>query len=248
MGFFKMKQSLNRNENASGNALFLILVAIALIAALTIAVTRSDVSDSDATAPEQARIKAGNILAQARNVEQAVQTLITRGCSEQTINFDNPIVAGYTNPDAPADDSCDIFQTAGAGLTWPEPIANANDGSDWMFLAGNAVGGVSMTDDGTCSSGCIDLIAVLPNVTEEVCQQVNILAGITSSATTPPVDTGNFEATTLIAGVDPAPIGEEILDAGNLLWGKRTGCFRPTNIDSAPASVSYWVYHVLLVR
>lgn len=232
-----------------GNALFIILIAIALLASLTIVLTRSDVTDSDSVAPERARIMASQIMGQARNLEQTVKTMISRGCSEQQINFANPVVSGYTNPSAPADKSCDLFQSAGGGLTWPRPIANGNDGSDWIFLGNNSVGGVTLTDDGSCSAGCIDLIAALPNVTLDVCKQLNALAGVTSAATTPPTDAGNFDGTTKITTFSTTNVGEIILDAGNVLLGKPTGCFHPTQVSGAAAGADiYWFYHTLVIR
>ena len=175
--------SLSTSE--SGNILVIILVAIALLAGLTMTLMRSDVTDADSVAPEQAKVIASQVMAQARGVEQAVQTLIQKGCSEQTISFENDIVAGYANAGAPADNSCHVFERAGAGLPWPTPPAQANDGSAWRMLGGNAVGGVSLTDDGSCASGCIDLIAVLPNVTLSVCKQLNGLAGTTAATASP---------------------------------------------------------------
>lgn len=232
----------------SGNILIIILVAIALIGALTMTVMRSDVTDADAVAPEQAKIIAAQTMGQARTFEQAVKTLIARGCSEQEINFENTIVAGYTNGGAPADDHCDVFDRDGAGLAWSNPSANANDGSSWRLLAGNAVDGVTTTDDGACASGCIDLLAVLPNVTLNVCKQLNAIAKVTAASDAPPVDLGNFDATTKIAGFDAVAAGVAVLDTGALLSGKRTGCFEATNVDGAPAGDTYWFYHVLLVR
>jgi hypothetical protein len=130
-------------QNARGNVLFILLIAIALIAALTMTVMRSDVSDVDSVAPEQARLLAGRILNQARTLEQAVTTLRSKGCSEQQLSFYTTLVAGYTNADAPVDKSCDIFEREGAGLSWPNPPDLSNDGSAWRMMAGNAVGGVT---------------------------------------------------------------------------------------------------------
>jgi type II secretory pathway pseudopilin PulG len=231
-----------------GNVLVLILVAIALLAALSMAIMRSDVTDADSVAPEQARVIASQIMAQARTVEGAVKTLIAKGCSEQTVNFENTTVAGYTNVDAPADETCDVFKRAGAGLAWPIPPTNSNDGSNWLFLGGNAVDGVTTTDDGACASGCIDLMAVLPHVGLNVCKQLNALAGVTAASTAPPVDTGDFNATTKIAGFNATAVGDDIDDAGTVLQGRHTGCFEPTNVDGADDSGTYWFYHVLLVR
>ncbi len=233
---------------SQGNVLLMILIAVVLVGALTMSIMRSDVTDADAVAPEQARILAAQTLSQARTLEQAVSTLISRGCSEQEINFENTVVAGYTNAGAPADDRCNVFERAGAGLVWPTPPGNANDGSSWRMLGGNAVSGVTRTDDGSCASGCIDLMAVLPNVTLNVCKQLNALTGVTDFSDPPPVDLSNFDGTTKIAGFSGSAVGEPVLDTGTLLSAKRTGCFEATNISGVASSGTYWFYHVLLVR
>lgn len=245
-----MDSCFRRNDSRGqrGNVLVMLLVAIALIAALTAALTRSDVFDTDSIAPEQAKILGSRVLAQARALEQATKTLIDRGCSEQQLSFENAVIAGYANADAPADDSCDIFEPEGAGLSFPAEVANANDGSAWRLMAGNAVGGLTQTDDGTCASGCIDLMAVLPNVTLAVCKQLNALAGVTVATASPPIDLANFDGTTKIAGFDATAAGEALLDAGNILSGRATGCFEATNISGASATGTYWFYHVVMVR
>lgn len=235
-------------DGGDGNVLVIILVAIALLAALTMTIMRSDVTDADSVAPEQAKIIASQVMGQARTLEQAVSTLISKGCSEQEINFENTVVAGYTNADAPVDHTCDLFVRAGAGLSWPTPPKNANDESPWRMMAGNAVDGVTRTDDGACASGCIDLMAVLPNVGINVCKQLNTLAKTTAAADAPPVDLGNFDATTKIAGFNDTAVGVPVLDVGSVLSGAPSGCFEATNIDGVAAGGTYWFYHVLLVR
>lgn len=236
------------SSTQSGNVLVIVLIAIALLAALTMTVMRSDVTDADSVAPEQAKIIASQVAAQARTLEQAVSTLITKGCSEQDISFENDVVTGYTNATAPADYTCHVFKRAGAGLSWPMPPANANDGSAWLLIAGNAVDGVTRTDDGTCVSGCIDLMAVLPNVGINVCKQLNALGQVTAATNDPPVDDSNFDASTKIAGFDATAVGVDVSDVGSVLSGKQSGCFEATNVDGVASGGTYWFYHVLLVR
>lgn len=246
-----MKHTDSYPHRARGNALLLVLVAIALIAALTLAVTRSDVTDADSVTPEHARIVASNILSQARIIEETFKNLIARGCSEQNISFDNPVIdTDYDHADTPSDGSCSMFDQRGGGLTWPIPMAGANDGvQPWMFLAGNAINGLTQTDDGTCSSGCIDLMTALPNVPLAVCQQINILSGVTDHLIAPPLKTGDFNTLTKIAGFDATGIGNGMWANNQPLYGKRTGCFMPDELDGGPTTHEYyWFYHVILAR
>lgn len=235
-------------SRSRGNALVFILVAIALVAALTFSLMRSDATDADAIAPEQAKIMGGQILSQARSLEQAVKTLQARGCGEGGISFENSVIAGYANANAPADKSCHVFEREGTGLSWPLPSPHANDGSPWRILGGNAVGGVSQLDDPSgCTAGCIDPMAVLPNVTLTVCQQLNALSGF---AATPPVDTGDFDGTSKMtdAGFNATATGESVSAAGGGLTGRRSGCFQATAVNGVPVAGAYWFYHVLIVR
>ena len=102
-----------------GNVLFLILLAIALFAVLSYAVTQSSRSSGRDAAAENAITDAAQITQYATLVEQTVTRLrLSNGCRDTQISFaadsdgdGNWYDADddYHNPNAPSDFSCHVF-------------------------------------------------------------------------------------------------------------------------------------------
>src|SRR5688572_27747154 len=92
-----------------GNVMFYILIAIALLSALIFAVSQSGRGNVQKVNVEKARMLGEEILEYSNNVSTAFAQLRLRGCKLEEMNFDNTIIAGYTNAGAPADKSCDVF-------------------------------------------------------------------------------------------------------------------------------------------
>ena len=74
-------------KKQNGNALWFILLAIALLGLLTAVMTRSSGTDNDTGSYEKNQIAANEILQYAKSIENAVQNLLARGCSENDISF-----------------------------------------------------------------------------------------------------------------------------------------------------------------
>lgn len=217
-----------RDQTQSGTVLVYILLAVALLAALSYAVantTRGSVQD---LSDERANLLAVEIIEYANILTQAVTQVKLRGYSETEISFENPGVAGYTNANC-IEDECEIFHIDGGGLTLLSPPPNANDGTDWLFTTNEII------DVGTTSS---DLIAVLRNLDQTVCEQINL----------------KLHNTTAIALEDGTPsvvqftgtygTGTEISITG--LSGLNAYCFEGDSA-SFPAS-TYNYYQVLIPR
>lgn len=174
-----------------GSALLYILIAIALLTALTVSLTRMSSNSGGNLEPEQARLKAQQIVAYAKSVESAVQFVGTQNnCGQAQISFENPVEGSYTNASAPTDKRCHVFDIAGGGLSWNNPPKSSTVvGNETWFFEGNghSITGFGTEGSGLCGSSCTDLIMVLPNVETSVCQQINFLLGVTTSlSTTPP--------------------------------------------------------------
>jgi hypothetical protein len=146
--------------NENGNALIFILIAIALLGLLTVTLSRSG-NNNDTGSFEQNQIAASEILTHAKSIENAVQSLLARGCSENEISFENSTVAGYINPNSPTDKSCHIFHVNGTGITVEIPTA--------VLSASYAV-----TDIETTNS---DLLLILENQSDTLCRQINNITG-----------------------------------------------------------------------
>lgn len=115
--FFMFSKSTSRQ---SGNVLFLILIAVALFAALTYAVTQSTRSGSGSTSnAEKAQMLASQFTQYGAALNSAIMRLQLSGCTDLTLNFATPALAhptlwgGSTNPNAPVNGSCDVFGPQG---------------------------------------------------------------------------------------------------------------------------------------
>lgn len=173
---------------------------------------------------------------------------LAAGCSDTQVSFENASVGGYTNAGAPTDNSCHVFHASGGGVSWQDPPAGSNDGSDWRFEGDILV----HTRDGSNSSATIDvdLVMFLPAVTQSVCETINNGLGITGVPVNGQSFNGNEKflgtynlednVTGLsdLAGPDPC-----IAAPGTGLCGKLSGCFKEEEDDQR-----YIFYNVLISR
>lgn len=236
-----------------GNALIIILVVIALLAALTVTITRLSAKSSGNLSAEQARIQAENMMRTAQTYETAVQKLVNiNRCSENELNFDNTLTTvSYTNPNAFPDKHCDIFDVSGAGLKYESPNPAFLDSGEsakseygeWVFNSTQCVLEVG-TGDTTCNDTNVELMVILPHIKKEICVEINNLNGITNPTGNPPNEDqqGTTFIGTFTADADPE-IGEGA--TGTNLIRHTTGCYQ----DSGGLWLnSYIFYHVILVR
>lgn len=220
----------------SGNVIFYILIAIVLIGVVTAAMRYGGGTESANIDQEQALIHATQIRSYANDLERAVIMIVQNGTSESDIRF--------AHPDAPSaygslsdEPTRQVFARNGGGVEYKLPPRAVNRAVPWEFYATTTFPLV-----GSGARG--DLAAVLPNVNEAVCRQLNRLAGLPSDAT--PLDTstciysgatGRFNGTY----TDSSP---NVIDSGSL------GSFT-TPVTQACLRCDdgrYHFYHVLLGR
>ncbi|MCF8495753.1 MAG: hypothetical protein K9G62_03700 [Alphaproteobacteria bacterium] len=226
-----------------GNVLWFILAAVALLAALTMVISRSGTTVDQAGDVEQARIRAGQIMRYAEGLKSAVQEMNLRGVSENDISFESTATGSdYQNPNCTVD-SCKVFAVGGGGQTYKTPPAGANDGSAWIFTGANNVGTAAGPLGTTAARTGNDLLMLMPNVKSALCIQINRDLSVGTPGTLPSdatgISTDEFTGTyaaslTLIDG-DPTPFE---------LDRKPAGCFTDT---AANPAVTYF-YYVLLPR
>lgn len=116
----------NFRQNESGGVLLWILIAVALFAALSYAISGSSRGSQGMVSEERARLIAMEIFGFAQRVEHAVNRLLLSGCSETEISFGNDVYMNTNgtallfpmdhNPNAPEDGRCHIFLPQGGGL------------------------------------------------------------------------------------------------------------------------------------
>ncbi len=239
---------MKHKNSQSGNALWFILIAIALLGGLNVMLTRSSNTSNETGEYERFTIQANEVLNYAKSIETAVQNLRTRGCSESDLSFENSIATGYINANSPTDKSCHIFDPAGAGLTYIAP------NKDWLdsTQSTEALYGEVYFNSRTCVSevgggpvGCAtgansfaDLILTVPYITRDFCQALNKTI---YGTTTIPVETANAWSNSNAKFTGSFINGTVISSA----VGSHKGCFEG---DAYPASGSFHFYYVILAR
>lgn len=182
-------RSIRNRHTEYGNALVYILIAIALLAALSYAVTNSNRGSSEQLSSQKARMHASEILEYSGTVAKAVAQLRLRNIDVSAISFENGIVSDYTNGNC-GDDTCKIFVPQGGGVSYIEPppeifVTAATFNRQWQFFEGNQVDGVGRTNNDDAS---VDLVMVLGGLSEVVCSELNTLLSVTNPSNAPPVD------------------------------------------------------------
>jgi hypothetical protein len=258
----------NISYKVKGNVLFLILIAVALFAALSYAITSSSRSGGDAISKDKAKIAASEIIQYATSIESAITRLRTiNGCQVNQISFVNPITAGsYTNNKAPTDKSCHVFAPEGGNQYYWQPI---ND----SFLDANALnkdgtpnshyGKIYFLDDfqvvdvgTTCEAAeCVDMIFIMSALKPEICIEINNKLGIQKHPSLlAPYDgftnygfTSGLSSNLVNGNYSYINIGAFIGDglSDPYFTGKYNGCFDQTDGSNWH---QYTYYHVLIAR
>jgi hypothetical protein len=251
-----------------GNAFVIILILIVLLGALTVTMTRMGQNGSEDISQEQARVIASQVLRQAKTMENAVSSLLSRGCSINQLSFENSVVTGYANAVSPAGQSCWLFSQSGAGMAFPKPPAKSNDGSNWFFGVNTTVGGVGPERETKTFPPVqsIDLVMFLPLVDLTVCQAINKTLNIVTADAMPPNVFGLDIFFKYSASSNAPTNGNFTRDDGlgaflsssttgstGPIWDVKAGCVTPTTyVDQTQASVSgtgkYFFYQVLVER
>ncbi len=170
------------DNTESGNVFFFLLLAIALIGIVTAALRAG--SDENANIDKETMVlKTKMVREYANELERAVVFVMQNEVSEVDIRFAHPD-ASVDYGDIDTDPEHQIFNRSGGGAMYREAPSGINDGSLWEFY-----GQTHMPEVGSSRA---ELLAVLPNVTEEFCDAVNAQYGYTGQ----PADT----ATCLNAG------------------------------------------------
>lgn len=149
-------------KKSQGNALFLILIAVALFAALSYAITQSGRGGGNVSR-EQALINSAQMIQYAGALEHAVQKLqLINNCDITDISFTNTIEAGYAHtPAAPT--SCQIFHPDGGGLTYQDFDNQTGSNGFTAITNGNDLAGTTTSD----------LIFIVNDIPLDTCNQLN---------------------------------------------------------------------------
>ena len=238
-----------------GNALFLILIAVALFAALSYAVTNSG-RGGGGIDREQAEILAAEILQYSALLQAEVQKkMIIGGYSAEELDFGSDVYnrwqsspsPWHDNPNCTSDD-CRIFQSNGgevserifsdASINYTSPYSSVHPHPGHPFAARGDI-----IDIGTSRQ---DLYWGVAGLKKEVCNAINSKLGLPYKNY---IDEG-FGTWGQIGGHDLSTANywsldetsvNQIGDQETALQGKHTGCF-------AGSAYGYIFYSVLVPR
>lgn len=158
-----------------GNALFLILIAVALFAALSYAVTQSGRGGGNVNR-ETVMIQTANLVQLLDSYAQTVQRMLILGCDITEISFEGAFTPNtYSNGNSPTDNSCHVFEPEGGGMSYVGPNTDVLDSS---FSAAPYYGEVSFARNNNINlstgwSTNYGVEAVVAYVTEDVCLEMN---------------------------------------------------------------------------
>ncbi|MFP4097718.1 MAG: hypothetical protein ACLFP8_05325 [Alphaproteobacteria bacterium] len=148
-----------------GNVLIIILIAIALIAALSVAIQGSSTNNAQID-KETLILRVTQIRQYASELERGIVYVMQNGISENDIRFSHPLApASYGDLSADADQSDQLFSIRGGGAQYRAPPQDISGAENWEFFGQSALPGVGSDE--------AELIAVLPDVTMDFCAMMN---------------------------------------------------------------------------
>lgn len=165
-----------------GNVLFLILIAVALFAALSYAVTQSTRSGSGDATGETNLINSAQLAQYPAGVRTAIVRMIISGTQVDQLVFNPPSDFAAISTPNPDLTEVAVFHPNGGGAVFsnaPSEMMVAtgpNPSGRWAFNMQAQIQDVGITD--AANNVGNDLIAFLPGVAENVCRRLDIEAGI----------------------------------------------------------------------
>lgn len=168
----------------SGNVLFLILIAVALFAALSYAVTQSSRSGGGDASSETNLISSAEITQYPASVRTAIiRMAVSNGADVTALEFNPPSAFGSLS-----DPSVGVFHPDGGGATYTTASddimlqSGTNPSGTWNFSAHYEITYVGVSDGATSFDGN-DIIAFLPDVKSSICSKINDELGISGDTT-----------------------------------------------------------------
>lgn len=232
----------DNRQSESGNVLFLILIAVALFAALSYAVTSSSRSGGGDANSETNLISSATITQYPAAVRTAIiRMVISDNIAVEDLNFDPPADFATTCNATP--DNC-VFHPSGGGATYvtaSDDIMDVAGTGTWRFSGNYEITNIGLSV-ATDSDGN-DIIAFLPDIKESICEKLNEELGIAGdnihSADLDPT----LAAQQMITGysIPATEINIGTVGGAAALDGQAFGCVE----DSAG---DYHYYHVLVER
>lgn len=227
-----MKVMKTQRKGERGNALFLILIAVALFAALSYAVTQSG-RGSGGVDRETALIAAAQITQYPASLRTTVTRMVITGTDVTALDF----TTTTTGQDY------EVFDAAGGGASLQDPPANIGGATAWTFMdATHATDGWYVLDVGsnTQTTGREVIVALggNPSISEGICNQIN--RGLDLPAT-PAVETTAVDTSLAFAAAGAADNAGTFTSAST-----QEGSGQPfACVENGTASDDFIYYHAL---
>lgn len=188
-----------------GSVLLYILIAVALMAAVTYAVTR-DTGGQDVTklSESQHKLYAGELIAHSTAANMAVKQITQWGVNYDELLFDGPTDAGYAT-----NTGRQVYNPSGAGLAVfraQDDYFDENGTTGWAWQ-----GNVNVEWSSTTAT---DLIYSFINVATPICEQINLRL---TGSTTIPTATVSFVDTFTETGNNDPFIASECADCEGVM-------------------------------
>lgn len=215
----RLKNMIKQARREDGNALFLILIAVALFAGLSYAVTQSGRSSGQSVSEESNMILSSQVMQYPAGIRTGITRMLIRGTAVSELEFHDPSDPLYT-----AETSREVFHPDGGGVAYQRVIQDTvtDPVTDlWVF-----VDDVIVTNIAT---GGAEVVALLPDVRGGVCQQINEAATGSTAIPSPTAPIATMAAF----------IGGGFTLAGAGIEGQPFMC-----IEAADGTFGY--YHVLV--
>lgn len=246
----------NLRSSESGSVIWFILLAVVLLGALTMTISRSSDTVEQSGDRERARVVASEMMRYAKGIEQTISQMRMNGISENEISFENSFVSGYENARCTST-SCLVFDEEGGGQTYREPATawldgayNAEDHYETLLFTSNPcipnVGNYGEPGNCAVDTSTLDLVLVIPFIKKSICLEINRLVDLGVGGADPPQDDSaawdNSVANARYTGT--FNVGNNLQSAGGDLTSVSVGCFEG---DTRPAG-GYHFFHTLLAR
>ncbi len=237
-------------NSQSGNVFFYIFVAVALLGALSFAVSQSARQTGKGLIDDRAQLAASEIISYGDTVAKAAGQMRLRGIKPYQLSFAHPRAhADYGTYDTRP--TAELFNPQGGGVIFHEPPILAGTGAPltYNFVGAFAVENVGLTG---CTppaqqpAECSELLLTVAGLNEGVCRMLNDLLDISDKDTAPPIDddppTLPRFAGNAAGSPDPFTYTAGIGDDGTAraLTQRTAGCFKSGD--------TYVYYQVLIAR
>ena len=206
-----------------GNALFLILIAVVLFAALSFAITQSNRSTGSSAGEETNTVSGSNVTQYASAIRTGLTRMLVKGVVLEDARFATP--DDTTNYAITPTNQ--VFHPQGGAVVSQTPDPNVvNSGGKWVYFF------APVKDMGTSAN---DAVTVLTDMKKGICQQIN--RQVTGSTTIPALAT-DITVSALAALTYTGTASSNIFDFGSTP-NRPYGCF------SSDGGTKYNYMHVL---